>query len=258
MIRSSMRVLVLSACALATIPASGQDYVVTTKGDTLRGVVKIYTYDVIDRVQVGGGKEKGSFTAVQVREASILGEIYHPVRTESSFMMMKLVTPGFVSIYHGHQPKNYTFDTPYLVKKTGQAIEVPNLSFKKIMTDFLVECNVVREKVKDGELGRRDINKIVEEFNQCTTEITNNRTTTVATVPDSLLAPLTALRKKLENDHSLPNQKDALDILNDITQKVRSNQSVPKYLQEGLKDQLKDLPAYQQDIERVIAAVNNQ
>src|SRR5262245_6650673 len=151
MIKSSMSALVLAACALAVVPASGQDYVVTTKGDTLRGVVKIYTYDVIDRVQVGGGKDKGSFTAVQVREASILGEIYHQVRTESSFMMMKLVTPGFVSIYNGHQPKNYSFDTPYLVKKTGHAMEVPNLSFKKMMSEFLVECNVVREKVKNGE-----------------------------------------------------------------------------------------------------------
>lgn len=234
---------------------SGQDYVVTLKSDTLLGRVKIMAYDLIDRIQVNDGKKKQHFTAIQVRLAVVGKETFQPVRIENGYQMMQLVNPGFLALYLARRPNSLSYEIQYLVKRDGSAMEVPNLSFRKNVSEFLKECLTVSQKIDNGELTRKNLSQIIVEYNTC---LDNQAKSIVDKTPvdadDARLLALTALKKKVEGIQ-MPSQKDALDLLNDIREKVRNKQTVPNYLMESLKGMLKDIPECQAELEKVLGTL---
>ena len=58
-------------------------------------------------------------------------------------------------------------------------------------------------------------------------------------------------KMKLEKDSAV--SSDAVDILRDLYSKVKEKKEVPNYLTEGLREKLKDFPAYQNDLENLLA-----
>src|SRR5690349_3140541 len=85
---------------------SGQDYVVTTKNDTIRGEVKPLTYSADKKVQVtSADKKKTILPITQTFGFSHRGEIFHPVRSEKGYVFMKLIKSGYLSLY-GFQQDN--------------------------------------------------------------------------------------------------------------------------------------------------------
>src|SRR5690606_18892548 len=111
--------------------------------------------------------EKTTFAMFEVREFSEDGEIYHPVKGEGGYQFMKLIQPGYLSLY-AYQMENQTrFDGLFLKKMDGDGITVPNLGFKKYMSRFLEDCPAVKSRVEEGELGKRDLAAIVDAYNAC-------------------------------------------------------------------------------------------
>jgi hypothetical protein len=238
------------------------DFAVTAANDTLRGKVSIQTYGNIDHVQViSSDKKKKTLTAIQVRAVSLAGQIYHPVRTDYGYRMMKLVTPGFASLYLGKAPipnsgQGFYYDTPFIVKKDGSAIEVPNLGFKKVITNFLNECATLKDKLEEENWGKKDIDVILSEYNRCIEGQTKKMNIPGSSPDNPKVAALLQLNTKIQNS-SLAGKQDAVDILSDIVAKVRNGQVVPNYQIDGLKNILKESPELSGEFEKAIALANH-
>lgn len=227
-----------------------QDYAVTLRGDTLRGEVRILTYDMMDRVQVITLKGKESFTAVQIRMVSIEGKTYQPVKIDTNIRMMQLLTPGFLSLYGFRMNNQMTYDGRYLVKLGGRSMELPNLTFKKTMAAFLEECPAVVEKISSGTWTKKHLDSILVSYNACVAE------RSIPAKPNEGLVKLNALKQKIEAS-DLANKKDALDIVSDLSQKVGKKESVPNYLIEGLKSYLNGKPELAADLDEVLKIIKN-
>ncbi len=241
-----------------------QDYVVTAKNDTLQGTATIYDYDIIDRVEVLKDKKKNNLTAIQVKAVFMKGDMYHPIRTDHGYRMMKLIRQGYLSLYKGRRSNqygnSYGYDIQYLVKRDGSILEEPNLGFKKLMVRFLDDCKSLEDEMLKEDLAKKDLNRIITLYNECIDNQTRQNivdTPPVVDPSDPTLVALGALKSKLEASQAAT-QKDAIDIINDMSNKVKSHQPVPNYLIESLKGILKDAPEYQSDIEKVTALLTKK
>lgn len=240
----------LAALVLFAITANAQtSYVITSKADTLYGNVRILSYDQLDRVQLEVGKKKETLTALQVLSVNIDSQVYKPVQYEKKILLMKELKSGYLSLYAFRIESQTRYDGRWLVKLDGSSMELPNLSFKKFMENFLKDCKSVAAKIKGGELSKKDINQIIDEYNMC---LKNQVTTPPVAEGNETLMAIESMIKKIEGEE-FPSKKDALDLLRDIQGKVSKNESVPNYLTEGLKSYLGNVPSLTDDLNKLIA-----
>lgn len=222
---------------------NAQDYLVTAKGDTLKGKVKMLVNGLDKRVQVTqSDKKKQTFTILQIRSFYLQGENYRPVKFADSYVFMKLLKQGYLSLYAFQMKGQLTYDGRYLLKMDNQGMEVPNLGFKKGMARFLSECPELTTQIEDGNRGYKELDKIIDEFNTCI----NTKTNALAYSPTNADARVSvnldhwnALEAKVQNS-SLPEKNDALDMIKDIKNKLGKGEQVPKFLTEALKGALKN------------------
>ncbi len=255
-----MKLNFITLFLLVSLAASAQDYVVTLKGDTVRGETKILSYDLYDRINVKSGKTKNQFTAVEVKAVFMANQIYHTIRTDlKGYRMMKLIKPGYLSLYEGRIYNGSSFEiVDYLVKKDGSSLEVPNLSFKKSMINFLSDCLSMEEKINSEEVVKKNLDQLINVYNQCIESQTKtSKETASISREDPKLVALLALKSKVEKS-TLTSQKDVLDILNDLTTKIVNNKPVPKYLLETLNGMLKDTPEVKAELDQVNILLKNE
>ncbi len=239
-----IQILLLLILLLAYQCVQAQDHVVTAVGDTLHGKVRLLNYGPDKKVQLTSeGKKKETLSMMQVRSVSFDGDIYQPQRGPAGYAFMKVVTPGFLSLYAFQRENQTTYDGLLLAKKDGTSIEVPNLGFKKVMARFLSDCEPVQTKIENGTFGRTDLDKIIIAYNECL----DNKSDAPAVVDAPRTEPmkdappaLTQLDEKLKAHPEFAGKADALDMLTEIRKKVARSEKVPNFLIEGLKDALKD------------------
>jgi len=256
--RKSVLVVMLMLNGYCVLAQS--DFVVTLKSDTVKGDVRILSYDQVDRVQIANKGKKELFSALDVLIVRIGGESYKSVKIDNSIRLMKILKSGYLSLYGFKLPNQSGYDGRYLVKLDGTSMEMPNLGFKKVMSGFLEECNGVSEKIKNGELGKSKIEEIIDLFNECVSQakpvlVVAAEPLTTETSDKTMLkeAIQTLMTKIQEQDFST--REDALDILRDIQSKVTKNENVSNYLIGGLQSALKDQSALSEDLDKVIALI---
>jgi len=220
--------------------ASAQDYVLTTRGDSLTGEVKPLLYGVEKKVQiVSPGKEKTTLSLFEIREFSSEGEVYHPVKGESGYVFMKLLKRGYLSLYAFQPEDQMRFDGLLLKKMDGDNMVVPNLGFKKYISQFLEDCPVVTKRVKDGEFNKKNLSELIDAYNDCVDNRTVNHVkaiterqeqTTKASVWDSL-------EEKVKGT-DFSEKENALEMIAEIRQKIQRQEKIPNFLLEGLKKSL--------------------
>ena len=221
--------------------ANAQDYVVTPVGDTIKGEVKPITFGPEKKVQVTtSDKKKNLYSIFQIRSFSFKNEIFHPVKGEKGYVFMKLLKPGYLSLYGFQLENQVTYDGLYLRKKDGTGIEVPNLTFKRQMTKFLSECEDVTARIDKGELGRKSINQIVESFNSCIENKTNDQAKTNIASSEQMkkISSWDVLEEKVKAKSDFEGKNDALEMISDIKGKIKRNEKIPNFLLEGLKNSL--------------------
>jgi hypothetical protein len=249
MIRTLVLLILFSYSAMAQT-----DYLITSKADTLYGDLRILTYDHIDRVQIEVDKKKEVLTAIQVLSLYKDGEVYKPLKYDTKIVFMKALKQGYLSMYAFRLPNQSSYDGRLLTKMDGTSIEVPNLGFKKILSNYLEECSSVAAQVKEGELSRKEIEKIIDDFNACLD--TKNTTASIpdvsAPVVNEVTQSIESLIKKVDAAE-FSSKKDALDLLRDIQTKVAKNETIPNYLSEGLKSYLSSVPALSDDLEKLLS-----
>lgn len=231
---SFIHILLLILMLVVYHCSHAQEYVVPLRGDTIKGDVRPAGIGITQRVQVTGedGKKK-SFGVTEVREFKFKTDVYRPIKGLNGYVFMKLIKDGYLGLY-GFQPDNQTnYDGRFLMRKDGSGLEVPNLTFKKSISRYLSDCPVISEKIDKGELGRRDIETIVSEYNNCI-----NKNTTEVAVETEKLDPLDALEQKVKAKASFEGQTDALDMIAEMKKKVQRKEKVPNFMIEGLKSAL--------------------
>jgi hypothetical protein len=232
--------------ALPLSAYSQSDYLINLKGDTLKGDLRFTYGEQIDKVQITIAGKKTTYTGLQVRSIENEGALLRPIRYENSIRFMKVLKDGFLSYYSFNLNTAETWDGRYLSKKDGTGIEVPNLGFKKTMARYLSDCPGLKKQFDKGDFSRRDIERIIDLYNQCV----ESRQTTVSTVNEKEVA-VKKLIAKVEKENFVT-KKDALDALNDVQKKVSKNETIPNYLFEGLKSYLAESPSLSSDLESLI------
>ena len=226
----------LTICAGAQI-----DYVLTLQGDSIAGKVTLNSTSVVDRVQINTGTGKVNLTAMQVKEVNIGMEVFEPVQLGERIRFMKLIKSGFMSLYAYKVERERDYGGRLLRKLDGSYVDVPTLTFRGALVNFLTECYDVSEKVKSKELGRNELPLIVDLFNDCMkgkTESRFNAGKAEISRDNKRLFIMEFIRKI--DASSIDNKGEITQILNDMLSKIESNQLVPRYQIEALKEYLKE------------------
>jgi hypothetical protein len=239
-ILSSIHILSLPLVLFLSQAASAQDYVLTTRGDSLVGQVKPLLYGPQQKVQfVSGDKEKRTFSLFDVREYSQDGEIFRPMKGDDGYVFMKLLHPGYLSLYAFQQDNQARFDGLLMKKLDGDQIIVPNLGFKKYISQFLEDCPGVVEQIKSGALGKRNLAELVNAYNACVNERTVDHKKLIAEHQQekAIINEWDSLEEKVkEKDFS--EKSNALEMITEIKNKIRVHEKIPNFLVEGLKNSL--------------------
>jgi hypothetical protein len=225
---------------IATSHTFGQDYLINIKGDTIKGDLRLLMAGTEKRVQViSPDKKKTNYPIFQVRRFRLDDEMYEPVKGQSGYTFMKLMKSGYLSLYAFQMSNQPAFDGLLLQKKDGAQLEVPNLNFKKMMKKFLDDCPQVTDSI-EAHWGKRELDKIIDAYNGCIDQRTNNLRQTVAAKQgqNDLTAAWDSLQEKINSKADFEGKSDALEMILDVKGKIQRGEKVPKFLIEGLRSSL--------------------
>ncbi|MDH4088936.1 MAG: hypothetical protein OEV74_15490 [Cyclobacteriaceae bacterium] len=238
--------------------AHAQDFVVTTLGDTVRGEVKPLFYSVDKKVQLkGADKKKIVYPMFKVLAFQYKGDIYQPVKGPNGYTFMKLQKAGYLSLYSFQLANQATFDGLFLSRKDGTGLEVPNLSFKKFMKKFLEDCPSVVEQIDNGDLGKKELNEIVDAYNQCVDDRTIDHSKLLAEKEEQSksITALDILEEKVKSESDFEGKDDALDMIKEIKEKIVKSEKIPNFLLDGLKSSLAQ-DAFKEELENALKEIN--
>jgi hypothetical protein len=236
------------------------EYVVTSKGDTILGKVKYLNFGVEKRVQVTTSDSKKSvFSILQAPSFFFDQELYHAVRNVNGYTYMKVLKYGYLSLYAFQQPNQLTWDGRYLLKRDGTGMEVPNISFKKLLKKFLADCPEVTARIESGEFSKTKLNEMVDGYNQCIDLNTKNQHQSIQLSKEQTdkISTWTQLENNIKNLATFESQANALEMIDDIKAKINKGEKIPNFLVEGLKDALKNQPTLQHSLEKALLEIKN-
>lgn len=234
-----------------------QDFIVTTKGDSLKGKVKLLmnSYEKMAQV-VSDTKKKSTVSIMKIRTVTINNERFDPIRYGDSYTFMKLIKGGYLSLYGYQLERQTTYDGQYLLKMDGKGTEVPNLGFKRIMSAFLNDCEDVSASITKGTLNRGDLMQIIDDFNACILKRSTMPAASVQVIAaNSTLTAWTELENSVQVS-SLQTKADALEMIGDIKSKLSRGEKLPKFLVEGLKESLGGDAELTEALNKALATTN--
>lgn len=258
-----IHVLLLLLMLLTYTCASGQsteDYFVSNTMDTIYGKIKPLDYGLEPKVQIQtADKKKTTYSIFETKAYSYNGDIFQPVKNYTKYEFMKVVTTGYLSLYH-FKPENQTnYSGLFLTKMDGSFMEVPNLGFKKKMADFLGDCGTIGEKISSGEFTRGDLDVIINEYNTCILDRTNENQTKISTtlVNEEKSDPWKSLEKEIKESPDFEGKSSALEMVTEVISKVSKGEKVPAFVIDGLKNILKDQEDLTKHLTTALASLEN-
>jgi hypothetical protein len=243
--------------------AMGQhDYLVSVKGDTLRGKVKYLNYATAKSIQItpDGSKKKQVYQLLQVKAFSMAGETYLNIRTNDGYTFMKLVKTGYLSFLAYQLPNQTTWDGRYLQKKDGTGVDVPNIGFKKNISRFLNDCEEVSNSIETRELTKSKLDEIIDEYNECVAKRSqlNNSVQPAADVSTKAVDTWNDLERAIKQSAAFDGKENALEIINDIKLKILRNEKVSNFLINGLKESLASQPELKPVLDAALETLPNK
>lgn len=262
---SVIHILFLLIAMLVCQCVHAQDYLITTKGDSVSGVLKPLLFGADKKVQVTGvDKKKTTYSMFQISSFQFKGEAYRPVKGPTGYTFMKVIKSGYLSLMAYQLENQVTYDGRYLIKKDGRGTEVPNLSFKKILTNFLSDCNEVSAKIENGDYSKRELEKIVDEYNVCIVNKTTSQKKTdqpvvkeapIVQIDKTKLTAWEFLEQKVNEQAAFDSKDNVLEMIAEVKKKISRQEKVPNFLIQGLKESL-TIPALQEDLNTAINQLN--
>ena len=241
------RIMVQLILIVISLVASGivlaQDYVVLAKGDTLHGVLKFMNYGKEQQVQVtASDKRKITYSVLQLKAFQLENEKYHTVRAAEKYKFMRLLKGGYLSLYN-YQLDDLTWNGSWLMKRDGNGIEVPNMGFKKRISEFTFDCKDVSMSVAEGKLGRNDLYEIIDLYNACVANRTGQSDLQTQTPEQTeMLNAWDQLENAVKAKPEFEGRSDAMEMIAEVKSKIKRSEKIPNFLTEGLANLLKSFP----------------
>lgn len=236
-----IHIFLLFLLLLTYLWADGQDYVLTAKGDSIPGQVKPLAFGIEKKVQVtDASKKKQTLAIFQVKEYHFKGDTYRPIKGPDGYSFMKLIKDGYLSLYYYQLPNQVTYDGTYMQKLDGKGTDVPNLGFKKAMKNFLKDCDAVVDGIESGELTKRNLNEIIDQYNNCiqNNTVTKEKAVAVRVEQKKTMGPWDVLEEKVKSETDFDGKQNALDMIQEIKGKISRSEKIPNFLIDGLKSSL--------------------
>lgn len=246
-------------CLLANQSAQAQsDYLITNRGDSIAGEIKLLFYGPEKKVLVKTANAKETYSILDTRYFFYKDEKFVPVRTPNGYSFMKIITPGYLSLYAFQMDKQSAYDGRFLVKADGESMEVPNLGFKKQLTKFLSDCGDVAERVDSGELSKKELDTIIAQYNACIEKKTAKITQKISEQREAVVLTnkWDALQTAVKEADEFDGKANALEMITDIKNKISHNEKIPNYVMEGLKNILAAQPNLAAPLEKALAELN--
>ena len=235
------------------------DQVITVKGDTLVGKVNVFSGNYgAETILLKKGKEKTTFKVSQVKSLIKKGEVYHTIKVNSAYQMGKLVKEGYLSLYYFTSKENNSsqpFSSLVLIKMDGGQQIVPNIGFKKQIQEFLDDCKVVEANFDADAYKKSDLEKIIDDYNECIAANTEKLNNQLETGNQNLekAEQISLLIAEIQKDGTLENIDTVVEMLNDLLEKTKNNANVPSYLESALRESLQLNSSYAEKINRILS-----
>lgn len=256
-----VQVCLILFCLVGHRICKGQpEYVVTSKGDTVAGKVKYFNFGAEKKVQViTSDNKKNVYSILQAPSFFSGQELYHAVRVVDGYTYMKVLKYGYLSLFAFQQPNQITWDGRYLLKRDGTGMEVPNISFKKLLKKFLADCTEVTARIESGEFSKTKLNEMVDGYNQCIDLNTKHQHEAIQLSKEQTdkISTWTQLENNVKNLAAFESQANALEMIIDIKAKINNGENIPNFLVAGLKDALKNQPTLQNSLEKALLEIKN-
>lgn len=227
---------------LGTLTVSGQNgYIITTSGDSISGKISLLLPSKFhEEVQIKTENDKQRFKAYKVTHMMIDEEAYHTVKLENIYKFMLLQTKGYASLYKYRSEQSFEFNGLYLLKKDGTGIDVPNFNFKKLIGNFVSDCEEVAVKVNDRTYRKSNIDELLEAYNAC---ISSGEVYKYATLQKIAANSdeITLVVEIMDRAKAIDPESELVTLLTDIKSKIEKGETVPKYLKSALKEQTADI-----------------
>lgn len=235
----------------------GQDYLVTTSSDTLRGEIRPLMFGPEKKVQVRTAEGKEIYSILQTRYFVLDGVSYFPIRGPEGYTFMQLVKEGYLSLYRFQPEKSNVYSGTFLRKADGTGIELPNIGFKKQMTDFLADCEDVTSRIESGDLKKTDLDAIIDRYNACINSRTQGvrEDIQVRVEAKSTLTLWNELEAAIEKEGNFENRETALEMVADIQNRIGRGEKVPNFIIQGLKSAIGDRPALTAPLDKALASL---
>lgn len=251
-------ILIVLIHATSSHVAAQTGYVVTTKGDTIRGKIKYLSFGISRNVQVTDEKKKKTvYSILQTKSFSMNDEVYHPVRTSAGYDYMKILKNGYLSLYAYQLANQNTWDGRFLLKKDGSSMDVPNIGFKKIIVKFLNDCPEIEAGFESKEFSKTKLNEIVDQYNACiqanTLKQLEARSANIERAEKT--NTWVDLETAIKNGNEFEGRADALDMIAEIKSKITKGEKVPKFLSDGLKALLKDQTKHAELLNKALSEI---
>ena len=92
-------------------------------------------------------------------------QVYKSIQYNQTIELARVIIEGRLNLYQIREDGSHEFSEGLLIKENGDYLTVPNLGFKKIVSNFLSDCIALSQEIKDGNLKRINLDEIVKEYN---------------------------------------------------------------------------------------------
>lgn len=228
--------------------AVSQDYLVTSRNDTIRGSIKPLLYGVEKKIQIEtNNKEKKIYSMLETRMYTYKNENFYPVKGPEGYTFMKLLKRGYLSLYAFQLPNQTNYDGLMLTKLDGNSIEVPNLGFKRQLSKFLEDCEEVRTQISEGVYTKKDLHKIIDQYNLCIEK------RSAGLLADTGKSAWGVLEEKVKIHPGFEGKSTVLEMIAEVKNKLKRSEKIPGFMLDGLKHALEDQPALHPALENALA-----
>jgi hypothetical protein len=233
--------LIIGLCFCVQI--SAQSYMITTKGDSLVGKIQIRENRAGNEfVRFKSGKIKETYEIFQIKKIIDKdGKKLVPINVEGKYRFGLVEMEGYLSKYLYTSPEgNLKFQSEVLIKVDGSTQIVPGaIGFRNTLSKFIKECPEVSNAVKNKAYDRNELEKIITDFNACMNEksvVSTNPEKAQSLPSNSLMSKLEDFKQQLNKSLKVKNKEEAIDMFNDIAEKLLRGEEIPSYLSNGFKE----------------------
>lgn len=246
--------LTLILALFTTLAIAQSDEVYLTSGDTLKGKVDILLpSDFFEEIQVKTEDNKRRLKSFQMLGFKTNDQKYKVIKFGDKYRIMEELISGYLGLYRFRTENSYDFGSRFLYKATNEGIEVPNITFKKTVANFLSECPSVQTGVRDKTYKNSNIEDMVAAFNACLNDkpqssSTENEEKVVLKVSKELDL-IQSISKKLNKEGI---NDDLSTLLKDLESKISRGEKVPGYLVSALRENTQDYKSVSKDVKALL------